>query len=347
VIASSRHFPPIRSCSVPYIDKKGRNVQGAYAYIGDLNWGVVTERMQVTAFSPISEMTIQAKDTIKQMSLATIVGVISIAILAIGVGALLAMRVTSPIRTMAEGAIHIAKGNFSKQFNVEGSAEIQQLASTLNYMSYAIEKYTSELAENVEKMRSLFKGSVESLTAAIDAKDPYSQGHSQRVTLVSVLIAKELKLLDRQIEELEISALMHDIGKIGIHDSILNKPGVITEKERLILQKHPKLGASIMKPIPLLKNMVPGMLHHHERWDGSGYPEGLKGKEIPLYGRIIAVADVFDAMTSHRPYQKIFTYDAAKINIKNGKNILYDPEVVDAFLAVFDEICHSVTKVRL
>ncbi|MBN1356987.1 HD domain-containing protein [bacterium] len=339
-------IPRITAGSVPYKDKKGRQVQGAYSPVGDLNWGVVTERSQSAAFSPIHEMSAQAKDTMKRMFWATMIGVISAAILAISIGTLLAVRISSPIRTMADGAIKIAKGDFKRRFNVQGAAEIQQLAATLNHMSQAIEQYTNELSRHVRNLRELFKGSVESLTTAIDAKDPYTQGHSRRVTAISLLIGRKLNISENALEELEISAMMHDIGKIGVDDAILKKPGMVTEMEREALQMHPSLGASIMKPIPLLKNMIPGMLHHHERWDGSGYPDGLKGKDIPFYGRIIAVADVFDAMTSDRPYQESYTYEKARDKIYSGKGILYDPDVVDAFLDVFDEICRSVVKER-
>jgi HD-GYP domain-containing protein (c-di-GMP phosphodiesterase class II) len=346
-IITSYLMPRISTGSVPYKDKMGRDVQGACAIIGDLDWGVVAERNKSTAFSPISEMSAQARDTIGRMSWATLVGVFSAAILAIGMGTILAVRLTLPIRTMADGAIKIAQGNFSKRFNVKGAAEIQQLASTLNYMSQAIEQYTNDLATHVNNLRELFKGSVESLTAAIDAKDPYTRGHSRRVTSISLLLGKQLNLSEQELYELEISAMMHDIGKIGIDDAILKKPSVVTEGEREALKMHPTLGASIMKPIPLLKNMIPGMLHHHERWNGSGYPHGLKGLDIPRYGRIIAVADVFDAMTSDRPYQETYSYEETKKLILEGRGILYDPEVVEAFLSVFDQICKSITRPRV
>ena len=339
-------IPRVTAGSIPYKDKEGRDVQGAYAPVGNMRWGVVTERLQSLAFISVNEMVNESRYTLRQIFLATILGVISTAILAIGMAALLAVRVTSPLREIASGAIEIAKGDFSQRFSVKGSTEIQQLATTLNYMSEAIERYVRDSENYAHNMRDLFKGSVESLTAAIDAKDPYTRGHSRRVTMISVCIAKEVGLDPDQLDELEIAALMHDVGKIGINDSILQKPSKVTNSELKILQTHPSLGASIMKPIPLLQNMIPGMLHHHERWDGSGYPYGLKRKEISLYGRIIAVADTFDAMTSNRPYQRAYTFEKARDMIKNWSGTKYDPVVVKAFLDVFDDLSSRFLKLR-
>jgi len=137
---------------------------------------------------------------------------------------------------------------------------------------------------------------------------------------------------------------MHDIGKLGIDDAILKKPGRVTPEELKTLQEHPRLGASIMKPIPQFAHMISGMLHHHERWDGSGYPEGLEREDISLYGRIIALADTFDAMTSDRPYQKTFTFNDARDMIIGWSGTRYDPTIVDAFEKEFRKICDTITK---
>ena len=196
-------------------------------------------------------------------------------------------------------------------------------------------------------MRKLFLGSVSSLVAAIDAKDPYTQGHSRRVQIISVAIGKQMKLNSEQLDELEISALMHDIGKLGVNESLLKKPGVLTSEERESLERHPVLGAEIVRHIPMFQNMLPGLLHHHERWDGSGYPLGLVGKNIPIYGRIVAVADTFDAMTSSRPYQETLTHEEARDLIIGWSGIRYDPLVVEAFAAVFSEIsmiCNTLSS---
>jgi HD-GYP domain-containing protein (c-di-GMP phosphodiesterase class II) len=339
-IVQSYLIPRTASGSIPYLDKEGREVQGAFALVEDLNWGVVTERLKSTAFREVDEMQKQARQTIQRMGLSTLIGVLSMVILAVGMGALLAVRITSPVRDMARGANEIAKGDFSRRFDETGASEIKQLASTLNQMSQSIELHVKELKE-------LFKGSVESLTAAIDAKDPYTRGHSRRVTLISLMLGEKLRLSQEQLNELEISALMHDIGKIGIDDAILKKPSVVTKDELKILQTHPELGASIMRPIPMLTNMIPGMLHHHERWDGSGYPDHLKALDIPLYGRIIAVADTFDAMTSDRPYQKTYSFDEARSLIDSWGGTRYDPEIIQAFLQVFAPVCEMIRKMRI
>jgi len=342
----------VASLTQSYENKDGELVRGSYASVGNSNWGVVSERSQVKAFSSINEIIEHSDFTINRLTLATIIGVISTAILATAIGAFLAFRISSPIHAMREGVIAIADKDYSQRFLVRGPTDIQRLASTLNDMSEAIEKYTRDLekqARDLEKqakdMHSLFKGSVQSLAATIDAKDPYTKGHSSRVTLISTTIGSDLNLNKQQMEELEIAALMHDIGKIGIDDAVLKKPGLVTDEERTILQEHPSLGASIMEPIPLLKNMIPGMLHHHERWDGTGYPMGLKKDNISLYGRIIAVADTFDAMTSDRPYQKALPYEVARDMIVSWKGTRYDPLIVDSFLKTFPVVCRNILEV--
>jgi HD-GYP domain-containing protein (c-di-GMP phosphodiesterase class II) len=163
---------------------------------------------------------------------------------------------------------------------------------------------TRQLDSYDRNMRELFLSTIKSLAAAIDAKDPYTRGHSERVALFSVAIARELGLDEKSLERVQIAGLLHDVGKIGIADAVLRKPERLTDAEYGIIKGHPALGASIMGPIRQLKDIIPGMRHHHEALDGTGYPDGLAGGEIPLMARIIAVADTFDAMTSERLYQK-------------------------------------------
>ena len=186
-------------------------------------------------------------------------------------------------------------------------------------------------------VKTLFLGAVRSLVTAIEQKDPYTHGHSARVAAYALMIAKELGLDDKERESLEISALLHDVGKIGISEDILSKPGTLTEAEFKTIREHPVKGVRIMEPIVEMKEVIPGMLYHHERYDGKGYPEGLKGLDIPLPGRIIAIADSFDALNSNRPYRTKMSGVQAALNIRDSSGTQLDPLVVQAFLKALEK----------
>ena len=195
-----------------------------------------------------------------------------------------------------------------------------------------------ELEEELEKRRNLFIHTAIALAATIEAKDHYTHNHIARVTNYSLAIANKLKeekhFEDAFIENLHIASLLHDIGKIATPERILNKTAMLTIGERKIIQQHPLKGVAILQAIRELKNVVPGVKYHHERYDGKGYPEGLKGKEIPLIASIICVADAFDAMTTHRPYRSALTYEKASQELRRYSGIQFDPEVVKAALEV-------------
>jgi putative nucleotidyltransferase with HDIG domain len=168
------------------------------------------------------------------------------------------------------------------------------------------------------------------LAAAIDEKDPYTRGHSGRVAKYSTIIAQELGLSDQELDTLRISALLHDVGKIGVEDRVLKKPGALTPEEFTLMKQHTVKGANIMRPVSQLKDMLPGIELHHEHVDGRGYPHGLAGDEIPLMARIIAVADTLDAMTTNRPYQSAMDLEFAMNRILELANTKFDAAVVDA-----------------
>jgi len=174
--------------------------------------------------------------------------------------------------------------------------------------------------------------SLRAIIASLEEKDAYTHGHSIRVAEYSVMIAEEMGFDEAQIREVEISALFHDIGKIGIPDQILMKPARLTPAEFEIMKSHPVRSAQIMEKISSLRNLIPGIKHHHERYDGLGYPDGLSGEEIPLYARIILVADTFDAMTSTRPYRLALDKEVAVNELKNCSGTQFDTPLVDAFL---------------
>ena len=186
------------------------------------------------------------------------------------------------------------------------------------------------------KMRKVYLDTIRALAAAIDAKDPYTKGHSERVAETSVALAQELNLSDKDIENIEYTALLHDIGKIGISDNILGKNSSLTDKEFDKIKEHPVMGAKIIEPVDFLKNSYEAIYHHHERYNGAGYPDGLKEKDIPLSARIIAVADAYDAMGSDRPYRKKLNKDKILNELKDQAGKQFDPEIVKALISVLD-----------
>lgn len=200
-----------------------------------------------------------------------------------------------------------------------------------------------QLELELENNKKLFIHTTVALAAAIDAKDHYTHGHTARVTSLSLNVAQKLSELKRQsftekfFEHLQIASLLHDIGKIGIPESILNKNGSLTDEERNKMREHPLLGSAILQPIRELDLAILGVKYHHERYDGTGYPEGLKDGQIPLVASIISIADSFDAMTTDRPYRKGFSKQEAVEVIKGESGRQFDPQIVEALLGLFQE----------
>jgi PAS domain S-box-containing protein len=184
----------------------------------------------------------------------------------------------------------------------------------------------------VSDLKELLLGTVKSLSNAIDAKSPWTAGHSERVTYYALQIGEKMSLQDGDLKDLELGGLLHDVGKIGIYDAILNKPASLTREEYEVVKGHPLRGVGLLEPIKQLNRIIPCIRHHHERIDGSGYPDGLKGESIPLWARILAVADAFDSMTSDRPYRKAFGREEAVDELKRCSKTQFDPEIVKAFI---------------
>jgi putative two-component system response regulator len=198
-----------------------------------------------------------------------------------------------------------------------------------------VEERTRELAEKNEELQRLFISAIESIVLALQAKDEYTEGHSRRVSAHAIAIAREKSLPEKEVENIGLAALLHDIGKVGTKESILNKPGKLTAEEGDHIRSHPLVAASILEPITPLGDIIAYIKHVHEAYDGSGYPEGLAGDRIPLGARIIAVADVFDAMTSLRPYRPAMEERVVLEHLRREAGKQFDPSVVDAFLKVY------------
>lgn len=207
--------------------------------------------------------------------------------------------------------------------------------------SIMLVKQNKELTKNADdiklaysKLNMTYKSTILVISKAIDARDQYTAGHSERVAKISLAIGQSLNLPKEQLETLELAALFHDVGKIGIPDYILNKPGRLTDEEFNKIKEHPSIGVDILKTIDFLSQALPIILHHHERFDGGGYPNGIKGEDIPFESRIICVADSYDAMTSNRPYRNGLPHEVAVSELIKYKNIQFDSNIVDAFLKV-------------
>ncbi|HYE81340.1 MAG TPA: HD domain-containing phosphohydrolase [Clostridia bacterium] len=191
-------------------------------------------------------------------------------------------------------------------------------------------------AELYKELRDLLIDAISSLASAVDAKDPYTNGHSKRVTQYSIQTARKMGFDEERLELLEYMALLHDVGKIGIADSVLNKTERLTDDEFVIMKSHTIVGERILSSMKSLKNIVPGVKYHHEKYDGTGYYEGLKGEEIPFEARIISVADTYDAMTTDRPYRKGLEHGKAISEINRCSGTQFDPEVVKHFISIFE-----------
>ena len=193
---------------------------------------------------------------------------------------------------------------------------------------------THDIVESSRELEATLLATIETLNAAVEARDPYTAGHAQRVRRVALAIGRELRLPAKQLGTLGTAALFHDVGKIGMPDSILTKPEKLTRAEAAVMREHVTRGAEIVSRISSLRDCVPAILHHHERWDGLGYPDRLHGNDVPIESAIIAIADSWDAMTTDRPYANALSMDEALSQIQAGRGKQFNPAVVDAFLAV-------------
>jgi putative nucleotidyltransferase with HDIG domain len=302
---------------------KGRNVEmvGTFSTLPELNWAIVAQRSlsQARDDAGVNDLNRQALAFVSVVVLAAVL-----------VGYFFAVGISGPIRGLAASTRAISRGEFHQRSPVRGASEISELAENFNKMAGDIEEYIERLKESAEENRELFVGSIRMLAAAIDEKDPYTRGHSGRVAKYSSIIGRELGLTPEDLDTLRISALLHDVGKIGVEDRVLKKPGALTPEEFDLMKQHTVKGANIMRPVSQLKNMLPGIELHHEHIDGRGYPYGLQGPQIPLMARIIGVADTLDAMTTNRPYQSAMDLEFALGKIKALTGSKFDAVVVNA-----------------
>jgi HD-GYP domain-containing protein (c-di-GMP phosphodiesterase class II) len=322
-----KHVVPL-SVTMDYTVQEGKNripMLGTYFPVTGLGWAVVAQKTQDEAYIDITDM---RRDAIRA-------ALIAIAF-SIFVGIWAARRLTTPLRVLTASSRTIAGGDFSHRVRLKSRTEFGELAQTFNTMTDDLEQFVADLKSAAEENRALFLSSIQMLAGAVDEKDPYTRGHSDRVTRYSVLIATEMGLKEEDVDDIRISAQLHDVGKIGIEDRILKKPGALTPEEFEIMKTHTTKGAAILRPVEALRDMLPGIELHHESLDGRGYPHGLKGDEIPVMARIIMVADTFDAMTTNRPYQAAMDPEYVIRIINSLAATKFDPTVVAAMTRVFE-----------
>ncbi len=305
---------------------EGGAVLASIAPVGQPDWGVLVERDRDLAFASVDRM---VWDT-RIWSAAALAG-------AILLGILFARRLSDPIARLADSARAISEGQYGSTVPVVGTAEMAELSESFNRMSASIRVAFDQVQRAARENRELFLSSIRALAEAIDAKDPYTRGHSERVATYAAAVAKEMGLAAEEVERIRLSGLLHDVGKIGVDDRIIRKPTALTEEEFEVMKTHPVKGAAIMSAIPQLADVIPGMKHHHEKWSGGGYPDGLKGEEIPVQARIVTVADTFDAMTTTRPYQKAMEIDFVIERIKQFSGMRFEPSVVSAFVRAYEK----------
>ena len=308
---------------------------GTFSPVSALDWAVVVQKPQLEAYRGVYEM----QHTGRLLALLAVLCSVMVSIIA-------ARKITNPLQVLTQSSRAIARGDFSRRVKLDDRTEIGELATTFNAMSQELERYVEDLKRAAEENHALFLGSIQMLAGAVDEKDPYTRGHSDRVTRYSLQIAREMQLDEDFLQILRISAQLHDVGKIGIEDHILKKPGALTPEEFEVMKTHTTKGANLLRPVTQLKDMLPGIELHHESLDGRGYPYGLKGDEIPLLARVIAVADTFDALTTNRPYQRAYEPKEALKIIHSLAGKRLDPQAVAAVTAVYERGEIRVQRLR-
>jgi putative nucleotidyltransferase with HDIG domain len=262
------------------------------------------------------------------------------ALLVLVAGGLLARRISQPLERLVSSMSSLAAGNPHHRDTARHGDEIGYLTSSFKEM-------TASLQEKTEALAATSFASIEALARAIDARDPYTYGHSARVARLSFEIALEMGLPPDQLTALSRAALLHDIGKIGVEDRVLRKPGPLTKRETEAMREHPVIGYEMLRGLHFLESSLDGIRHHHEHWDGAGYPDGVKGEAIPLAVRILTIADALDALTSDRPYRAAMSFADAVARLEAGAGKQFDPTVVRALRSRDEAIASLLAVTKL
>jgi putative nucleotidyltransferase with HDIG domain len=305
------------------------------------------ERFAVLRLFDMDGATVYAVDSVRAASRASIRGYLkTLGLVALGAALLgvvvsfwLARQLSRPIHELSTSMSLIAESHaFDARLPRPGTArELDALTDTFNDLMKSLDDAEAQT-------RSAYVGAIKALAAALDARDPYTAGHSERVSALSVAIGREMRLSDDDLDVLRLGALLHDIGKIGITDNVLRKPGPLTHEEFEAIKAHARLGSRILKPVPFLARQLQIVELHHERPDGQGYPHGLAGDEIPLLPRIVRVADAFDAITTARAYRPARTPSEAIAELWQGAGSQFDAQVVEALVTTWPLVAPSLHR---
>lgn len=267
--------------------------------------------------------------------------IVMISLLALGVGLggtlLLTARFTLPIKRLSTGVSRIRDGDYEVQVETISRDELGELTTSFNAMARTILGQKQGLEGSARELEEAYTSTVRILAAALDARDNYTLNHSTRVATLALRLGRCLDLEESALKELEMACFLHDIGKIRIPDVVLNKPGPLDPEEARLINRHPEEGAEILGLAQSLHKYVPVVLHHHEWYDGSGYPAGLRGEEIPLFAQIVAIADAYDAMTTSRPYRPGRSLEEAIQEIEDFRGRQFAPRLADLFIEALQE----------
>jgi HD-GYP domain-containing protein (c-di-GMP phosphodiesterase class II) len=326
LLESMARNPDMDFLHVGHFGEDGEAVVAAYATLPDAHWAIVSEQPVALAYKQVESM--------ERRLLLT---VLAATLVALALAAVFSRSVTRPLKGFIQGALQLAQGRFGLEVDIRQKNELGELARTFNYMSKQLLAYDQENRRLYESLEQGYLETIVALANSIDSKDSYTRGHSQRVADISMEIGREMALNERELKQLQFGGILHDIGKIGIVESILCKQSSLTDEEMSIMREHPTIGDAIIKPVSFLGAVRSCVRSHHERWDGTGYPDKLKGEDIPLLARIVGCADTFDACTSTRPYQKAMPLEKAMEILDNLSGRQLDPSVVAALRRVLEK----------
>ncbi len=261
---------------------------------------------------------------------------VSAAVLLLGVVGIfyLSSAFTSPIKKLTEGVLRLSAGSYDEDIQVSSRDEMGDLTGKFNTMAKTITQQKQELRQQATELEEAYVATVRLLATAIDTRDSYTLGHSTRVGRLSILLGEKMGLGEEALKDLEICCMFHDVGKIRTPDYILNKESPLTPDEFVLMMRHTVDGAEILKVVDSLHKHIPATLYHHEWYNGNGYPEGLKGNEIPLQAAIISITDAYDAMTSSRPYRRAMSREEAERELLRCRGTQFAPHIVDAFVEI-------------
>lgn len=318
-------LPPLshdvrQSVSSDHLVRLSATTTGHTYAVAVTDWSMRGERFGYLGVGLLADGVVDNVFTLRIVLLFVFVGT---ALVVLVVGGLLARRISRPLERLVSSMRMVAAGDLSHRAPAGPADEIGYLTSSFNEM-------TASLEEKTKALETTSFASIEALARAIDARDPYTYGHSARVARLSFEIADEMGLPPDQLMALSRASLLHDIGKIGVEDRVLRKPGPLNRRETAAMREHPVIGYEMLKGLHFLESSLDGVRHHHEHWDGSGYPDGVKGEAIPLPVRILTVADALDALTSDRPYRAAMSFSAAVGTIEAGAGNQFDPAVIQA-----------------